>query len=77
MLFIHLLIILVFLYFTFLIIHLLANGIPILPFYDNPDDSELQDLTTYLIKLAPYDDIAKINSVVFKLNDYHKFMNPV
>ena len=54
-----------------------ANGIPILPFYDNPDDTELNDLTTYLIKLSAYDEIAKINSFVFKLNDYHKFMNPV
>eukprot|EP00828_Plagiopyla_frontata_P031148 TRINITY_DN4098_c0_g1_i1.p1 TRINITY_DN4098_c0_g1~~TRINITY_DN4098_c0_g1_i1.p1 ORF type:complete len:450 (+),score=63.59 TRINITY_DN4098_c0_g1_i1:91-1440(+) len=44
----------------------LNNGIPIVPYYDNQEDTELKDLTNYLIQLVQYNNIMQINANVFK-----------
>lgn len=38
------------------------NGIPIIPYYDNKEDTELKDLTNYLKKLHAVENIKDINS---------------
>jgi hypothetical protein len=45
----------------------LDNGIPILPFYSNKDDIEMNFLKNYLIKLVKYDNIVSQNSLNFNL----------
>jgi len=46
----------------------LDNGIPILPFYDNKDDNELQVLTNYLNHLSKIPDIRMENKKFMKLD---------
>jgi CTD small phosphatase-like protein 2 len=43
----------------------LENGIPIVPFYDCPDDRELVDLMHYLRRLAVEPDVRDINNKFF------------
>lgn len=38
----------------------LSNGVPIIPFSDNPADLELQHLTTFLLKLRHVDDVRPV-----------------
>lgn len=45
----------------------LENGIPILPFYSNKDDNEMESLKNYLTKLSKYDNIVEYNSNMFNL----------
>lgn len=45
----------------------LENGIPILPFYSNKDDSEMESLKNYLSKLSKYENIVEYNSGMFNL----------
>lgn len=45
----------------------LNNGIPILPFYSNKDDVEMNFLKNYLVKLAKYDDLTISNGQSFNL----------
>lgn len=45
----------------------LDNGIPILPYYSNKDDIEMNFLKNYLIKLVKYDNIVSQNSLNFNL----------
>ncbi len=45
----------------------LNNGIPILPFYSNKDDIEMNFLKNYLTKLAKYDNIIEQNGLTFNL----------
>lgn len=45
------------------------NGIPILSWYDDPNDCELKHLTKYLIKIANLEDLRKPNRQVFKLSE--------
>lgn len=45
----------------------LDNGIPILPYYSNKDDIEMNFLKNYLIKLVKYDDFVSQNSLNFNL----------
>ncbi len=45
----------------------LANGVPILPFYDNKNDNELLDLLNYLKKLLLLDNIVEGNRRCMKL----------
>lgn len=49
------------------------NGIPIIPYYDNKEDTELKDLTNYLKKLHNVENIREINSLVFKLNNFAEY----
>jgi hypothetical protein len=45
----------------------LNNGVPILPFYSNKDDIEMNFLKNYLAKLAKYDNIIEQNGLTFNL----------
>lgn len=45
----------------------LNNGVPILPFYSNKDDIEMNFLKNYLTKLAKYDNIIDQNGLTFNL----------
>jgi len=47
------------------------NGIPIIPFYDDPRDDELQLLENYLMKLIS-NDVRTTNRSSFRLNEYLK-----
>ena len=53
------------------------NGIPIVSFYNNKNDSELKDLTCYLKKISTLKNIIEINKEVFKLKEYGNFIDPV
>ena len=54
----------------------LENGIPVLPFYKDKSDTELRNLTNYLLILKDVQDIREINSEVFKMNRYCEFNDP-
>lgn len=43
----------------------LENGIPVVPFYDSPADTELKDLMAYLRKLATEQDVRRVNNSMF------------
>lgn len=45
----------------------LDNGIPILPFYSNKEDNEMESLKNYLTKLCKYEDMIEHNSKMFNL----------
>jgi len=45
------------------------NGYPIIPFYDNKSDNELQSLMNYLITIEKSKDIREDNRLKFKLKD--------
>lgn len=47
----------------------LDNGIPILPFYSNKDDNEMESLKNYLTKLLKYDNMIDHNSKMFNLRN--------
>jgi CTD small phosphatase-like protein 2 len=62
----------------------LENGIPVIPFYDSPQDTELLDLMDYLRKLATQPDVRTINTKMFMYdlinhycNDYDKLIDIV
>lgn len=44
----------------------LANGIPIIPYYEGSHDYEMRALKEYLLSLTG--DVRKINSATFKLS---------
>jgi Dullard-like phosphatase family protein len=46
----------------------LENGIPILPYYNNPDDYELKALTNYLTSIANVDDLREENRRRIKMD---------
>lgn len=46
----------------------LENGIPILPFYDNPDDNELKFLSNYLCNIAKVEDLRVENRKCFRMD---------
>ena len=50
----------------------LENGIPILPYYKNPHDLELECLTKYLIKLSKFSNIRTENDKNFKLSLFYQ-----
>lgn len=45
----------------------LENGIPILPYYDNPEDTELNFLTNYLKNVAKAEDLREENKARFRM----------
>lgn len=45
----------------------LSNGVPIIPFYNDPTDTELVYLAQYVLQLADLDDIREQNAVTFEL----------
>lgn len=48
------------------------NGIPILPWYDDPNDCELKYLTKYLVKISKEKDIREANKMHLKLGELVK-----
>ena len=46
-----------------------------LPFYDNKNDTELLDLTSYLLKIKDSYDLRDYVKKTFKLRDYLNFDN--
>lgn len=46
----------------------LSNGIPIVPYYEGMEDSELLVLAYYMISLCNYDELCKANMKFIKLN---------
>lgn len=46
--------------------HQLANGVPIIPFYNFKEDSELLMLSEYLMSLKEEEDVRVVNNQVFK-----------
>lgn len=53
----------------------LGNGVPILPFQDNPEDRELYFLKHYLLELKKSEDLRVPNSRHFQLEKYRVFGN--
>ena len=49
----------------------LYNGIPILPYYDNKEDTELQDLVGYLDYLKNCEDVRVENKNIIGLKNHH------
>lgn len=47
----------------------LANGIPIVPFYDDGQDQELVHLASYVLSLANVENLVSVNSATFKLEE--------
>lgn len=45
----------------------LSNGVPIIPFYNDPTDTELVYLAQYVLQLADLDDIREQNAATFEL----------
>ena len=45
------------------------NGIPIIPFYNNPEDQELLHLMNYLNSLAFFEDMREQNAKAFQLKE--------
>lgn len=54
----------------------IENGIPILPFYYNKKDQELQHLMGYLKYLANVKDVREINRQTFGLHLYMNYETP-
>lgn len=46
------------------------NGVPCLPFYDNPGDKELRDLVEYAKQLALENDMIEFNRNYFQLHKW-------
>ncbi len=51
-----------------------ANGIPILPYYEGDQDYELRALQEYLLSLRGCEDVRKKNADFFKLGRYNGFV---
>lgn len=50
----------------------LDNGIPIIPYYEDPDDEELYHLIPYLDILAESEDVREKNREAFQLREMAK-----
>lgn len=53
----------------------LENGIPILPYYDNPNDLELKYLANYLNRIAKHADLRTENKKIIKMDYFLKTVN--
>lgn len=51
----------------------MSNGVPIIPFYNNKNDTELLKLRDFLLPLASVDDVQPRISEYFNWPAYHKF----
>ena len=49
------------------------NGIPILSYYDNQNDNELNDLANYLKSIVEFDDLRDANKSFFKFNHFKHY----
>ncbi len=52
------------------------NGVPILPFYNDPEDTELRRLAAFLFKLERVQDMRVHLRKEFKLDLYDLYSNP-
>lgn len=52
----------------------LENGIPILPYYDNPEDTELNFLTNYLKNISKEQDLRVENNSKFRMDYFLKIV---
>lgn len=52
------------------------NGIPIIPFHHNKNDTELLDLMDYLKAIQFENDLRVPNKNTFRLQDYAKYNSP-
>lgn len=50
----------------------LNNGVPIIPFYGDFDDTELEDLEKFLLQAIKFNDVRSIVSKLFKYDVYKK-----
>lgn len=50
--------------------HQLENGVPIISWYDNPDDYELRRLIDYMKVLAAAEDVRTVNRETFHLSSF-------
>ena len=48
----------------------LNNGIPIVPYYDSEEDSELSILGYYLLSIYQYDDLREANKIHIRIDYY-------
>lgn len=53
----------------------LSNGIPIMPFKDDKEDTEFQNLMTYLKNIVHFEDMRIANRQAFKMEHIYKFSN--
>lgn len=53
------------------------NGIPIIPFYENKNDTELHSLLQFLKKhVLPAHDVREVVTSTFKFGRFNEFLNP-
>lgn len=57
-------------------LHNATNGVPIIPFYDDKSDSELNSLCTFLTSLVDLDDVRPTLSKLFKFSNYARHESP-
>jgi len=48
----------------------LDNGVPIIPFFNDPSDQELIYLAQYVLSLAHADDVRDQNAATFQLQEF-------
>jgi len=53
------------------------NGIPIIPFYDNKNDSELKHLTHFMKSIHNVRDLRDIMRKFLKVGSYSEFSDPL
>jgi hypothetical protein len=53
----------------------LSNGIPIMPFKDDKEDTEFLNLMTYLKNIVHFEDMRMANMQAFKMDHIYKFSN--
>lgn len=46
------------------------NGLPIIPYYDNKQDSELKHLTHYLKSIISVKDVREVNKKILKIEKF-------
>lgn len=50
----------------------LNNGVPIIPYYNDPTDQELVYLAQYVLSLAQADDVREQNAATFQLEEFKR-----
>jgi CTD small phosphatase-like protein 2 len=55
----------------------IENGIPIIPYYDNKNDTELRDLLRFLKKdILPSKDVREVIQKTFQFRRLNEFLTP-
>ena len=50
----------------------LDNGVPITPYYNDPNDQELVYLTQYVLSISQSEDVREQNAATFRLEEFKK-----